>query len=73
MDEPRLAADDMPDEIDLSRGVRSLHYLPLDAEERALKASLESGEWKLASDQAAEKGKAVAAAKATLKKATFDA
>ena len=47
--------DDMPDEIDFSRGVRGLHHIPPGAKV-FLPASIERSVWKYFSEKAEEKG-----------------
>ena len=50
--------DEMPDEIDFSKGVRGLHYIPADAKV-FVPASIEQSVWEYFSDRAKEKGVAV--------------
>ena len=47
--------DDMPDEIDFSRGVRGLHHIPPGAKV-FLPASIERSVWEYFSGKAEEKG-----------------
>jgi len=47
--------DDMPDEIDFSKGVRGLHHIPPDAKV-FLPASIERSVWEYFSGKAEEKG-----------------
>ena len=47
--------DDMPDEIDFSKGVRGLHHIPPGAKV-FLPASIERSVWEYFSEKAEEKG-----------------
>jgi hypothetical protein len=47
--------DDMPTEIDFSKGVRGLHHIPLGAKV-FVPASIERGVWQYFSGKAEEKG-----------------
>lgn len=47
--------DDMPPEIDFSKGVRGLHHIPPGAKV-LLPASIESGVWEYFSQKAEQKG-----------------
>jgi len=55
MSNPPTENDDMPDEIDFSRGVRGLHHIPPGAKV-FLPASIERSVWEYFSGKAEEKG-----------------
>ena len=55
MSNPPTENDDMPDEIDFSRGVRGLHYIP-PGTKVFLPASIERSVWEYFSGKAEEKG-----------------
>ena len=55
MSNPPTENDDMPDEIDFSRGVRGLHHIPPGAKV-FLPASIERSVWEYFSEKAEEKG-----------------
>ena len=55
MSNPPTENDDMPDEIDFSRGVRGLHNIPPGAKV-FLPASIERSVWEYFSGKAEEKG-----------------
>ena len=55
MTNPSHENDDMPDEIDFSRGVRGLHSIPAGAKV-FLPASIEQSVWEYFSGKAEEKG-----------------
>ena len=55
MSNPPTENDDMPDEIDFSKGVRGLHHIPPGAKV-FLPASIERSVWEYFSEKAEEKG-----------------
>ena len=55
MKERQIEDDDMPDEIDFSRGVRGLHHIPPGAKVY-LPASIERSVWEYFSRKAEQKG-----------------
>ena len=55
MSNPPTENDDMPDEIDFSRGVRGLHHIPPGAKV-FLPASIERSVWEYFSGKAEERG-----------------
>jgi len=55
MNDQAMENDDMPDEIDFSRGVRGLHHVPPDAR-ILMPASIERSVWEYFSAKAEERG-----------------
>jgi hypothetical protein len=55
MSDRPIEDDDMPDEIDFSRGVRGLHHIPADATVY-LPTSIEQSVWEYFSRKAEQKG-----------------
>ena len=55
MNDKRSGDDDMPVEIDYSKGTRGLHHIPPDAKVFA-PASIERGVWEYFSEKAEQKG-----------------
>ena len=55
MSNPPTENDDMPDEIDFSKGVRGLHHIP-PGTTVFLPASIERSVWEYFSEKAEEKG-----------------
>ena len=55
MSNPPTENDDMPDEIDFSKGVRGLHHIP-PGTKVFLPASIERSVWEYFSEKAEEKG-----------------
>ncbi len=55
MNELTMRDDDMPAEIEFSKGVRGLHHIPSDAKV-FVPASIERGVWEYFSEKAEQKG-----------------
>jgi hypothetical protein len=55
MNEHLIQDDDMPSEIDYSKGTRGLHHIPRDAKV-FVPASIERGVWEYFSEKAERKG-----------------
>ena len=51
----QFAADDMPEEVDFSKGSRGLHHIPADAAV-SLPVSIEKSVWDYFSNKAEERG-----------------